>query len=466
MRIVFVASEVFPFAKTGGLADVCGTLPLELERLGHDVIIIMPYYRCVGRQPAFSDDAMMGVVGKDLKVYFLRHLEFFDRPQLYGEAGGDYPDNMDRFAFLCHATLRLLKALGKPVDIIHCHDWQTGLIPVLLKENYADDPFFARTRSVLTIHNLAYQGVFPKEEMPRLGLDARLFNPGALEFYEKINFLKAGIVFADHITTVSPQYAAEIQTKESGCGLEGVICQNKDRLAGLLNGLDYRQWDPATDKLLDPTYAASSVQGKAVHKGKLQKALNLPVAKAIPVFGFVGRLCYQKGFDLLEIAFDDLMKRNVQVVFMGVGEEKYQKLLVRLAKKYPGQCGVVIRYDESFAHMIYAGADIFLMPSIYEPCGLTQMISLRYGTIPLVSEVGGLADTVTDFTLNALKGNGFVMPDYTPEGLLAAVDRACAVFAREDDWGVLIARAMACRWTWESSAVHYVACYEKCLRSA
>ncbi len=467
MRIVFVASEVFPFAKTGGLADVCGTLPLELERLGHEVSIIMPGYRCTdGRHQPFNAHAGVTTIGKDLKVYFLRHPGFYDRSELYGDAAGDYPDNIDRFAFLCHETLRFLKGLGTPVDIIHCHDWQTGLIPALLKENYAGDPFFARTRSILTIHNLAYQGVFPKEDMSRLGIDGKLFNPGALEFYEKINFLKGGIVFADHITAVSPQYAREIQTREWGCGLEGVIRQNKERLAGILNGLDYMHWDPSTDIFLDPPYTDGGLQAKAIHKGKLQQALRLPVVDDIPVFGFVGRLCYQKGLDLLESAFDDLMKRPLQAVFMGVGEEKYQKLLVKLAKKYSQQCGAIIRYDESFSHMVYAGSDFFLMPSIYEPCGLTQMISLRYGTIPLVTAVGGLADTVTDFSREEARGNGFIMSAHSVEGLLEAVDRALGVFSRQELFNGLRIHAMACRWTWESSARHYIECYEKCLRSA
>ncbi|MEI8011499.1 MAG: glycogen synthase GlgA [Candidatus Omnitrophota bacterium] len=464
MRIVFVSSEVFPFAKTGGLADVCGALPLELERLGHEVIIIMPAYRCVGPQPTFNDRINMTTIGHAVKVYFLRHPEFYDRAQLYGETGGDYPDNIDRFSFLCHEMLRFLKDLGTPVDIIHCHDWQTGLIPALLKENYAADPFFVNTRSVLTIHNLAYQGVFPKEDLPRINMDEKLFNPAALEFYEKINFLKAGIVFADYITTVSPQYAQEIQTHEWGCGLEGVICQNRDRLIGILNGLDYNHWDPEKDPLLSPGYINGDAQVKSIHKEKLQNALRLPRDKNIPVLGFVGRLCYQKGLDLVENAFDALMQRSVQVVFMGVGEEKYQKLLVKLARKYPQHCGVVIRYDESFSHMVYAGSDFFLMPSIYEPCGLTQMISLRYGTIPIVNPVGGLVDTVTDFTLNNQAGNGFVMPAHTVNGLLNAVDRALSVFITKDIFAGLIIRAMGCRWTWESSAAQYVECYKKCLK--
>ncbi len=463
MRIFFVASEVVPFAKTGGLADVCGTLPLELERLGHDVSIIMPGYRCIGSlAKPFNDRAKIITIGKNLKVYFLRHAKFYDRPQLYGDAHGDYPDNLERFAYLCHEAFNLIRDLGEPVDIIHCHDWQTGLIPVLLKEKYAQDPFFARTRTVFTIHNLAYQGVFLKEDMPKTGLEDKLFNPKALEFYEKINLLKGGLVFADQITTVSPQYAKEIQTKEWGCGLEGVIKENKGRLSGILNGLDYELWDPEKDSLLAPRYSSKDWLIKRIHKEKVQHIYGLPVFSDIPVFGLVGRLCYQKGLDLLESAFDDLMQRPIQVVFIGVGEDKYQKLLVKFAKKYPQQCGVVIRYDESLAHTVYAGADFFLMPSVYEPCGLTQMISLRYGTIPIVSAVGGLMDTVVDFSSNKKRGNGFVMPSYSVSGLLEAVDRASGAFHQKERFHDLVIHAMASRWTWETSAKYYVECYEQC----
>jgi starch synthase len=462
MRIVFVAPEVYPFAKTGGLADVCGTLSLELERLGHDVSIIIPDYRCVKGVMPYSDRARVAVIGKNVRVYFLRHQKFYDRPNIYGDANGDYPDNLERFMFLCHESLALMKELGAPVDIIHCHDWQTSLIPVIVRENYKDDPFFQKTRTVVTIHNCGYQGVFPKDGFSKLGVDGKLFEPKGLEFYGKINLLKGGLVYADRITTVSPQYAREIQTKEWGHGLEGVVKENRSRLEGILNGLNYDYWDPETDVLIDPHYTPEDAKPvKRIHKEKLQNICRLPVFDDIPVFGFVGRLCYQKGLDLLESSIDGLMQRPIQVVFVGVGEEKYQKLLMKFAKKYPQQCGVMIRYDENLAHMVYAGADFFLMPSVYEPCGLAQMISLRYGAIPLVNGVGGLMDTVTDFSSHRNKGNGFVMSEYSVSGLFETVDRALGVFHQKKKFQDLVTYAMGCRWTWATSTRHYIECYER-----
>ena len=466
MRIVLVASEVVPFAKTGGLADVCGALPLALEQLGHEVSVIMPGYRCVSRSQPFNARANVTVIGRDVRVYFLRQDAYYGRPRLYGDERGDYPDNLERFVFLCQETFHLLKDIGKPVDIIHCHDWQTGLVPVLMKEQYRHDPFFQNTRSVFTAHNMAYQGLFPHEGLPRLGVDRGLFDPSALEFYGKINLLKAGLVFADRITTVSPEYAKEIQTQEWGCGLDGVIRQRKDCLDGILNGLDYVHWDPATDVFLDPPYVAKDVHLKDVHKENLQNVFHLPVFKDIPVFGFVGRLCYQKGFDLIEAAFDGLMQRPLQVVFIGIGDEKYEKMIVKLARKYPHQCASVIRYDEDIAHEVYAGSDLFLMPSVYEPCGLTQMIGLRYGTIPLVNGVGGLRDTVVDHGSHKKQGNGFVMENYSVEALLGAVDRALGLFHQKERWDELRAHAMACRWTWDVAARQYNEVFRLCSESA
>ncbi len=463
MRIVLVASEVLPFAKTGGMADVCGTLSLELERQGHEVSIIMPGYRSTGAGKPFNARARVAVIGKGIKVYFLQHGGFYDRPYIYGSPDGDYEDNLERFAFLCHGACELLKELGRSIDVIHCHDWQAALIPLLLKTHYAKDPFFERTRSVMTVHNLAYQGIFPQASFPALGVDEGLFNADALEFYGKINLLKGGLIFADQLTTVSPRYAKEAQTREWGCGLEGVIKANKARWTGILNGLDYDRWDPQTDEFITPHYSSADWQVKARHKEKLQNIYRLPVFDDIPVFGFVGRLCHQKGLDLIEAAFEGLMQRPLQVVFIGIGEEKYQKMLVKLARKYPQQCAAIIRYDEDIAHMVYAGADLFFMPSVYEPCGLTQMIALRYGAIPVVNPVGGLLDTVIDFSSDKKKGNGFRMDTFSVSGLLEAVDRALGTFHHKDRFGALVANAMACRWPLAAAAEQYIGCYEKCL---
>ncbi len=462
MNIVFIAAEVIPFAKTGGLADVCGTLPIQLEELGHEVAIIMPHYRCVGAKEAFSERADVDTIGQNIRVYFIKNKKFFDRPYIYGENGGDYPDSAERFGFFCQEAMKLLKDIGRPVDIIHCHDWQTGLVPVLLRENYAGDPFFASTRSVFTIHNLAYQGVFPREDFPVLGVEDRLFNEHQMEFYGKINFMKSGIIFSDYVTTVSPQYAREIQTKDWGCGLEGVLQARKGRFMGILNGLDYKLWDPENDVLIDPKYSAKEWLAKKIHKDQLRSVFKLPVYADIPIFGFVGRLFAQKGFDLIESAMEGLMQRPLQMVFLGVGEEKYEKLLKKLARKYPQKCSVLIRYDEDIAHQVYAGSDFFLMPSVYEPCGLTQMIALRYGTIPVVSAVGGLLDTVTDFSSSKKKGDGFLLSSYSVSGLLEAVDRASGIYSQKEKYADLIRHAMACRWTWETSAKHYIEVYQAC----
>jgi starch synthase len=462
MRIAFIASEVVPFAKTGGLADVCGTLPFELEALGHELVIIMPQYKSVGARGPFNDRAAVDMIGKGIKVYFIRNRNYFGRAFLYGDSTSDYPDNLDRFSFFCREALLLLKDIGKPVDIIHCHDWQAGLVPVLLKDAFASDPFFARTRTVFTIHNLAYQGLFPKEEYSKLGVDRKLFTDDKIEFYEKINLMKAGIVFSDFCTTVSPQYAREIQTREWGCGLEGVLQNKKGRLAGILNGLDYDVWNPEKDPHIDPPYSLEDQLAKKIQKEKLQKVFGLPVMPGIPVFGFVGRLCYQKGFDLIESAVDALMQRPVQMAFLGMGEDKYQKLLKMIARKYPRQFAVQVKYDEDISHLVYGGSDFFLMPSIYEPCGLTQMIALRYGTIPIVSAVGGLLDTVWDYASNKKQGNGIVLSSYSVSGLLEAADRATGAYNQKDTFAALIAHAMSNRFTWKSSAKHYVEVYQTC----
>ncbi len=462
MRIVFIASEIVSFAKTGGLADVCGTLPLELEALGHELMIIMPHYRVVGNKAFFNDRASLSTMGRGIKVFFIENKDFFDRPQLYGDSAKDYPDNLDRFTFFCREALQLLKDIGDPVDIIHCHDWQTGLIPVLLKDPLANDPFFIRTKTVFTVHNLAYQGLFSMEAYPKLGVDIKLFNDHQLEFYDKVNLMKAGIVFSDYVTTVSPQYAREIQTKEWGCGLEGVLQTKRSCLAGILNGLDYRIWDPEQDEHIDPPYSSQDRLAKKIHKEKLQKIFGLPQISDIPVFGFVGRLCYQKGIDLIESSIEGLMQRPIQMVFLGVGDDKYQKLLKHLSRRYPHQFSALVKDNEDISHQIYAGADFFLMPSVYEPCGLAQMIALRYGTIPIVSAVGGLIDTVADVSSHRKQGNGFVLSSYSVSGLLEAVDRAVGAYSKKEKFSELIVHAMAYRFTWKESAKHYIEVYEQC----
>ncbi|MEI6437641.1 MAG: glycogen/starch synthase [Candidatus Omnitrophota bacterium] len=463
MRIVFVASEVIPFAKTGGLADVCGALPLELEAAGHELSIIMPNYKEVGPKASFNDRACVDTIGRGIKVYFIKNKDFFGRGSLYGDNMEDYPDNIERFSFFCREALELLKDIGKQVDIIHCHDWQTGLLPVLLKDQYAQDLFFKKTRTVFTIHNLAYQGVFPAEEYSKLGVNEKFFNDRQIEFYGKVNLMKAGIVFSDFVTTVSPQYAREIKTREWGCGLEGVLLAREGRLAGILNGLNYKHWDPEHDELIDPPFTPQDQLAKKIHKAKLQKVAGLPVMSDIPVFGFVGRLCHQKGFELIESSFESLIQRPLQMVCLGVGEKKYQLLLKKLARKNPERFAVLVKYDEDAAHQIYAGSEFFLMPSVYEPCGLTQMIALRYGSVPVVSGVGGFLDTVIDYFADRKNGNGLILSSYSVSGLLEAVDRALGIYNQKDRFASLVTHAMNCRFTWATAVKHYVEVYKECL---
>lgn len=463
MKIAFCSSEVVPFAKTGGLADVCGTLPLALEKLEQDVVIFLPAYGAIdakkfGVQKG-KDGVSRAVIGDNIAVYLIEHAGFFHRDGLYGNAAGDYPDNLERFDFFCRRTLEVIKDLNLHVDIVHCHDWQSALIPVYLKEHLRRDPFFPKMKTVLSLHNLAYQGLFPGEEFKKLSLDASLYRT-IFEFYGKVNLLKAGIMESDAVATVSPQYAREIQTEEYGCGLEGALLSRKDSLIGILNGLDYETWNPATDRYIEYNYSPAHCSPKAANKTVLQKKHKLPVRHDIPLFGFVGRLSHQKGIDLIVSVMEDVLALDLQVVFLGVGEEKYQSLLLEWASRYPKQIAVDLQFSEQMAHHVYAGADIFLMPSIYEPCGLSQMISLRYGTIPLVYRTGGLADTVTPFDQG---GNGFVFSEYRGPAYLSAVKQAVSVYRDKERFQKMMAGAFKANFSWEDSARQYVGLYNQCL---
>ena len=457
MKVLICSSEIVPFVKTGGLADVAGALPLALEQLGVEVRLSMPKYKTIKNAAS--------KLGKNILVYFIENDKYFNRDNLYSEKTGDYPDNLERFSFYARQTLDLMKVEGFRPDIIHCNDWQSALIPVYLKTIYKDDPFFKNTKSVLTIHNLGYQGVFPKEQFPKTGLSWDLFNMEGLEFYDKVSFLKGGMVFSDLITTVSPTYAQEIQTKEFGCGLEGLLKKKAQSLFGILNGLDYRIWDPATDKLIFKTYDPTTIQDKAVNKTGLQQACKLKPDASVPLFGIVSRLAEQKGFDLLAAIINDLCHMPIQIVILGTGDQKYHDILGKFAKKYPGHLSLQLRFDDPLAHQIYAGSDFFLMPSKYEPCGLGQMISLKYGTIPVVFKTGGLADTITDFDLTTKKGNGFVFENYSPEALLEVIKRAISVFKKKEIWSGLVKNATAYDFSWEAAARKYIALYKKVTRN-
>lgn len=463
MKIVFCASEVVPFAKTGGLADVCGALPPALEKLGHEVIIITPRYKTTAKVNA---PAPVVRIGQNVRVYFIEHNQYFGREGLYGVHGIDYGDNLERFAFFAHASLKLLKEIAFKPDIVHCHDWHTSLIPVLLATKYQNDPFFKATKSVLTIHNLAYQGVFPKNQYNKLGVDGHLFHTQGLEFYDQINVLKGGIIFSSAVTTVSPQYAKEIQTSQLGCGLDGVLRNRANDIYGILNGLDYELWDPKEDPLLDHKYNSSDLTGKYRSKAALQQLLSLPVKTDVPVLGFVARLCHQKGVDLIADSIPDMVAAGAQVIFSGVGERRYHRMLEECLRRYPNNIGLYLKFEESLAHRVYAGSDFFLMPSVFEPCGLGQMIALRYGSIPIVHRTGGLSDTIRLYDPIHQTGNGFVFTEHNRHSLVKAVQEALKVYRNKAHMDFLLMQALRQRFSWDKSAKDYVKVYQKCTGKA
>jgi starch synthase len=483
VKIVFVASEMVPFVKTGGLADVIGSLASAIRALGHEVSVFLPRYKQVDAQKLRLETVVERIdvtVGNDresasilqrvmddgVRVFFVDHPGYFNREALYGTASGDYSDNDRRFAFFQRAVLEALKALPLKPDVIHCHDWQTGLLPVYLKTLYAGQGLFHKTRTVFTIHNLAYQGLFPPDSLPATGLGWEQFRMERLEFYGKFSFLKGGILDADVLTTVSERYSQEIQTKEFGCGLEGVLIKRKASLHGVVNGIDPAEWDPEKDPDLAATFNAQKIERKAVNKQFVQKENGLAADPKTPLLGVVSRLVDQKGIDILIPALDGILAEGAQIVVLGTGEERYHHALRDIAKKNKGRVAAHITFDAKMAKRIYAGADMMLMPSHFEPCGLGQMISLRYGTVPVVRATGGLADTVKEFDARSGEGNGFIFTSYTTDALLAAVRRAVAVYRSEQKWAGLVQNAMASDFSWTASAKRYERLYEKAIKKS
>ena len=469
MTIAFCISEAFPFAKTGGLADVGGSLPSALEKLKMKVILFLPRYKGIDIHhkniEKIDDSFFKTTLGKDVDVYFVENKYFFERDGLYGDSSGDYPDNLERYQYFCFRVLKILKQLNIKTDIVHCHDWQTSLLAVYLKEMYGRDPFYAKTKTLLTIHNLSFQGIFPKEKFPKLQLNDRVWNDGTFEFYDKINLLKAGIQYSDAVSTVSKQYAKEIQTKEFGCGLEGVLRSKKKNIVGILNGLDEDKWNPQRDHFLKSKYSAKNFEkAKLENKIDLQRRLGFTAFEGTPLFGFVGRLTEQKGIDLILECMDEIMNMNVQVIVQGVGEERFSRKLRDAAVRNPQKLAVHLEFDEEMAHRIYAGSDIFLMPSKFEPCGLGQMISLRYGTIPLVFKTGGLDDTMKAFDPSQKDGNGFVFERYQKEAFLQTMKKAVEFFHQKDLFQRLIKNAFRAHFPWSQSAREYQRIYQ-CLLS-
>jgi starch synthase len=480
MKIAIASSEVFPFAKTGGLADVAGALPKALAKMGLEVAVVMPLYSVIDQKKfGITDTGKTASVQMDwrhvtarifegslpggVRVFFVDVPEYFGRAVLYGTAAGDEPDNAERFFFFSRIIPEVLKEMGFAPDVMHVNDWQAGLTPLYLKAFYRDDPFFAGTGSLITVHNLGYQGVFWALDMKLTGLGWEYFTPEGIEFYGKINSMKAGLVYSDIINTVSKTYAKEIQTAEYGYGLDGVLQARASDLYGIVNGIDFEEWDPAADKKIYSPY--TDLKGKQENKKKLKEELGLAPGNK-PLFGIISRLADQKGLDILSEAMDDMLATGMQFVMLGTGDEKYHKLFSGLAKSNPKQVSVTVGFNGKLASRIYAGSDVFMMPSLYEPCGLGQLISLRYGTIPLVRKTGGLADTVKNFSARTGRGNGFVFTDYTAKALMKAVKAALAAYEDKKSWKLLVEGAMAEDNSWGSSAAEYVKLYKKALEKA
>ena len=470
---MYASSEMAPFAKTGGLADVSAALPKALAARGHEVLCFLPRYGSIEFPPGrFIGSVHVPVdhlqrsagfyereLGPGLRVIFVEHPPFFDRQGFYGDAHGDFGDNEYRFAFFCRAVLEFCRSRGYRPDVFHAHDWQTGLLPVYLKSFYLDDPTLHRCPSVFTIHNLAYQGHFPASTLGPLGLPDSLVAEDALEWKGNICYLKGGLLFSEVVTTVSPTYAREIQTAEFGQGLEGVVRSRADDLVGILNGVDYEEWDPRHDPNIAAIYDETEHVGKVICKRALLDEFGLSRQPDLPVLGIISRLVEQKGFDLVVSAIEPLLARGVRMVVLGSGDPDVEAGLREFVRRDPKRFGVRFKYDAGLAHRIEAGADMILMPSRFEPCGLTQMYSMRYGTIPIVRATGGLADTVEPFDPRTRRGTGFVFEHADVTGLLWAIDRALAVYAKPGPWTVLMQNAMTRDLSWDLSAERYEAVY-------
>lgn len=488
LNVLFLSSEVFPFAKTGGLADVASALPQALKEIGHEVRLAIPRYGFVnerkfriheiirlkdidipiGKKVAKLNVKSSFLIGERTKVqiYFIDSAEFFGRQGIYQDpkTKKDYPDNDERFIFYSRGIFEILKRLGWAPHIIHCNDWQSGLVPVYLKKIYSKDPFFKNVKTVFTIHNVAYQGNFPKETFQKSGLPDDVFTPDGAEFYDKFSFMKAGIVYSDYVTTVSNTYSKEISgSEEYGCGMEGVLKKKKRAFSGIVNGIDYSLWNPDSDQFIPFKYSVKTIDAKVENKKYLLKRFNKKFDATIPLLGMVTRLVEQKGIDLLMDGFADLMKMNVQLILLGTGEKQYHTKLESLAKKYQDRFMLELGYNDELAHLIEGAADIFLMPSKFEPCGLNQLYSLKYGTIPIVRKTGGLADTVTEVNPQKGTGTGFFFEKYDSRDMLKAVSHAVNLFGDQKSWQKIMRNAMMQDYSWTSSAKQYEELYNKIL---
>lgn len=481
MKILYVSSEIVPYAKTGGLADVAGSLPKHLKKLRHEIILAMPLYGCIdkkkyklknivkkmeiniGTRKAFAEVYYALLPKSNVPVYFISNEYFFNRKGLYQHNGFDYDDNPERFAFFNIAVLKMLKKIKFQPDIIHTNDWQTAYIPIYLNSIFKSDKFYKDSATLYTIHNLRYQGVFHKENIKNIGLDWNMFKYDKLEYWDMLNISKGGIVYADLISTVSPRYSKEIQTYQYGCGLDSLLRQRKNYIYGILNGVDYNAWDPSKDKNIVKRYSINNLKDKEANKKALLEKYGLKYKKEIPLIGIISRLDKQKGFDILCDVIGSILNMDVYFILLGTGSYEYENIFTKIKNRYSGKVGLALRYDAELAQWIYAGSDMFLMPSHYEPCGLSQLISLKYGTIPIVRGTGGLADTIIDVKEDNINGNGFVFYEYSGAKLLSCVDKAVKYYKHRKAWNDLMVRAMNADYSWDKSTLEYVKLYEKVL---
>jgi starch synthase len=474
-----ITSEASPYARTGGLGEVMAALPPELVSLGAQVDVVMPKYKGITEDayPIRKTDITLELILNDkpmsaqiwvsepkpgLRILFLQNDKYFDREYLYGTPDADYEDNAERFVFLCRAAIELSVALNIHYDVYHSHDWQASLTPVYLRTLYAGESLLQASAAVMTIHNLGYQGIFWHFDMPLVGVGWEFFTPRHMEFYGKLNFLKSGIIFADEINTVSPGYRDEIITSEYGFGLEGVLQEKGSRLTGIINGVDYTIWNPESDGYIAGRFGPNDLTGKAHCKADLQKIAELPVKPDIPLVSMVSRLSSQKGIDLVSAIVPWIVENGVQLVVLGTGDSRYHEEFLRFSQQYPSNIRAFITYDDQLAHKIFAGSDMLMVPSRYEPCGLTQLYALKYGTIPIVRNTGGLVDTVKNYDADTDQGTGFKFIDAEPDQLLDATRRAVDLYSgKKESWNLLMKRAMEEDFSWTRSAEKYMELYAK-----
>jgi starch synthase len=473
MKILYVSSEVAPFIKTGGLGDVAGSFPLAIREVGHDIRIVLPYYSSIKAQNI--DDlklevdyyvdigwksqyaAVYSLKRRGVIYYFIDNEYYFKRYNTYGE-----DDDWERFIFFQKAVIMMLKKIHFKADIVHCNDWHSGLIPLYIKDLSEYDPYYHNIYTVFTIHNIAYQGIYPAHILEEIaGLSSKYIVEDGLKYYDGISFLKAGIVYSDIVTTVSRTYAEEIITSEYGQGLESTMIKHKDKLYGIINGIDYEVYSPETDEYLRANYSIEAIENKKLNKLELQRKYNLPQNRDIPLIAMVTRLVEMKGLDLVKVILDELLIEDVQFVILGTGEIIYEQMFKYYQEKYPNKFSARNYFNENEAHLIYAGADIFLMPSFSEPCGTAQLVALRYGTIPIVRETGGLKDTIIPFNEVSGEGNGFVFINKDTNELLDTIKKALNIFENKDMWNLIIKNAMSTKNDWEKSSKEYIKLYEK-----